>query len=202
LAADLMLAGSLAAALAVYRIFTGRELTLPNVACRPKHQFRIWQLLVLTAEIAVQIAIIRALVAWNREGLAQLRDNIASHLHPSALFFLLVATTLAGGALFIVLHERRWFVLLPALLAWPVALTIVTFLVVRIWPQLNEAYSGFGAAPRPFFGAQTLTEIVRGWAIEANLVISLLYVRYLGYEFFRPLPRRGGRQSSEATSAP
>ena len=201
LARDLVRFSSLLVLLAGFRLAVGKRLTVSTAALPPKHQFRIWQLLALTTEIGVQFALLRSLVPWNRRSFVPLGENVLSQLQPNGLMAIATTCALTGGSIFIVIYVRRRFRCISALVAWPVIVAVVSAAIIRAWPQLDEFYSVFGSLPRPIFGTQTLIDVVHGWAVGANLLFSLQFVRWLGYDFL-PLPRRGGgRQSSEATSA-
>ena len=197
----------LALPLFLYRIFRRRHVALGDSVGPTKVQFRILHLLLIITEAAALMAAIRALVPWERDWREQLWSSLRDYPFEFASYEMLALVMLAAVPA-VILTLRLASLKRAALLlaAWQLLLSLA-FVVY-------QALSASPANQAPWLENPALTaaERIGGHAVSwlhtaafcftAALVIwtTLALVRWIGYRLL-PLPRRGGRHSSEATSA-
>jgi hypothetical protein len=187
--------------LLIYRLLTRRRLVLPGAAEPGRFQFRIWQLLLVTTEAAALLATIRAFVAENNQWHEELWMAIRTYLLQYASFDSLALTILSGiPAVLVTLRVQSVWRAATWLGLWQLLLSIGFLFYRMALPELDPNFpvvNMSGSAWEWFVCWLRLLAI----CLIMGIIIwpSLVAVRSLGYEFLRP--RRGGRQSSDATSA-
>ncbi|HUE72240.1 MAG TPA: hypothetical protein VMP01_15255 [Pirellulaceae bacterium] len=187
--------------LLLYRLIARRKLVIPGTLERPRFQFRIVHLLLITTEAAALLAAIRAFVVENREWRDQLWRSIRDYLFDFASYDLLALVILCAiPAVLVTLRWRSIWKAAVVLAAWQLLLS-TGFVVYRILlPELDPQFPIVNPAePGWMWGIVWLSIAATCASIACVIWLTLAIVRWLGYDF---LPvRRGGRQSSEATSA-
>jgi hypothetical protein len=193
--------------LLAYRLVTRRCIARPAADAAgeaPRLQFRIRDLLWITAEAAVALALIRALLPWDER---RFREDFWSgvgggyeYLSPVTLVLTMLA---AGAAIALSLQVRSVRRAAAWIAIWECVLAagFIAYLGVAGYSDpdfLLEIPSG-GLVSWILFG---LGITVFCWTAGLVVWLTLAYVRWLGYDFLRFPPRGAGRQSSAATSSP
>lgn len=185
----------------MFSFISRRRFRLPQAASPPRFQFRVVHLLLLTCEVAVLLALVRAMVPYNRHWSAEVLASLKSLPQPVEFAFYAVAILATVPAIIAAAWPGRVLRNLFFLITYELALVSVISLLHITglrwlpipWPELPHIavllWESMSAAIPLCVSAVTTV-----W-------LTVRAARWLGYEFL-PLPRRaGGRQSSEATSA-
>ena len=187
--------------LVLYRIFARRRLALPGIPPKQRIQFRILHLLVVTTEAAALLAAIRAFVAENDQWRDELWRALRDYPFEFASYDLIALALLAAiPAVLVTLRWRSLWYATTVLLIWELVLS-VGFVVYRaLFPDLDPQFPLADSRETAWLWVLTWLGVAAFCLAAAFTVwLTLAIVRWLGYDF---LPvRRGGRQSSEATSA-
>jgi hypothetical protein len=197
----------LAMPLLFYRLALRRRVMQPDQPTgRTRIQFRIVHLFLVITEVAVVMAVIRALVPWKRDWQAQIWEGFRSYLFEYASYDMLALAILSiTPAVLVTLRLASLRRAALVLAAWEFLLSL-GFLAYRfLLPDLDPSFSMQNPPESPgeqfwlwgFYWLQLAAFCYSGGVVVWT---TLALVRWLGYRFL-PLPRRGGRQSSEATSA-
>ena len=187
--------------LLLYRLFAHRRLIVPAASQPPRFQFRIVHLLLITTEAAALLAAIRAFVVENKHWRDELWGAVRDYPFVFASYDLLALVVLC--AIPTVVVTLRWRSVRRAALVLAIWQLILSagFVVYRLllpdldpsFPIVNPPVGGW------MWGFYWLSIFTSCASIALVIWLTLAVVRWLGYDF---LPvRRGGRQSSDATSA-
>jgi hypothetical protein len=174
--------------LGLIRLILGRRFVLPETQLPARFQFRLVHLLLLTCEIAVLLALVRAIVPYNARWLAEVRENL-SDLPQSVDWPLHVVSILAVvPAILAAALPGRILRNLLFLAAYELALAIVvTLLHTTGLPWLPSLW-----AEPPGIADLLWESLSAAISLCASAVttvwLTLLAVRWLGYEFL-PRPR-------------
>lgn len=187
--------------LLLYRLFARRQIVLPGTAPAVRMQFRILHLLLVTTEAAALLAAIRAFVAENDQWRDELWRALRDYPFEFASYDLIALALLAAiPAVLVTLRWRSLWRAATVLLIWELLLSVGFVGYRALFPDLDPQF------PLPsshetswMLGLSWLSVAAFCLAVAYTVWLTLAIVRRLGYDF---LPvRRGGRQSSEATSA-
>jgi hypothetical protein len=184
----------------LFCLFSRRRFVLAQAPSSPRFQFRVVHLLLLTCEIAILLSLVRAMVPYNPEWLTELRNGLKSWPFPREVALSAIAVLAVVPAILVAAWPGRTLRKLLLLAGYELALTIVVSLLhVGGLPFPLDLWD-----VRPNVADLLRESMIAGTSLCASAAITVWLTiwaaRWFGYEFL-PLPRRGGRQSSDETSA-
>ena len=187
--------------LLAYRLFSRRRMILQTAAEPGRLQFRIWQLLLVTTEAAALMATIRAFVPENSDWHEELWTAVRTYLLQDASFNSIALLILAGiPAVVVTLRGKQIWRTATFLVLWQFLLSIGFLFYRMALPHLDPNFPIVNPDGAGWEWSVTWLRILMTCLTIAGVIWpTLVAVRWLGYEFLPP--RRGGRHSSEATSA-
>jgi hypothetical protein len=186
--------------LALVCLFSRRRFVLPQVPSSPRFQFRVVHLLLLTCEVAVLLAIVRAMVPYNPDWLTEIQDNLKDRPFPHEIAYWVISVLAVVPAILAAAWTGRILRRVLFLAVYEAALVVVVSLL---------HVSGLRWLATTWWEPPSVADLLResmiaGTSLCASAAITVWLTiwaaRWFGYEFL-PLPRRGGRQSSDETSA-
>jgi len=197
---NLMLFSLFLSTLGLIRIVLQRRFQLVQRPNAERFQFRLMELLLLIGELAVLMALIRAIVPYNRRWLTEVFENLPQLSQFIDWGLWCVSILAIVPAIILTAWQGRQLRFFSILAAYELALILVVSVMnaagIPWYPSVSES---------PSTAVMLWESISAGCGLcisgVATVWLTLSCVRWLGYDFL-PLPRRGGgRQSSEATSA-